>query len=148
MAYSFCGFIGQKAPLDILARRFLNARIIGLPKGLFVIPLVDELIQEINGSKSFEAVDGFEYLSKKVEALAVSISQEGLMAYAEIFLSAGIGDQAAVFWAKSKQTRIIRNQDVINSVLRQLGAVANKGQDEFLAMGFGLRRFTDDRLKG
>jgi hypothetical protein len=148
MAYSFCGFIGTKAPLDNLAKRFPNARVIGLPQGLFVIPLVDELIEEVNGSASSEAVNGFEYLSKGMEAMALSVSQGGHVAYAEVFLSVGEGDQIAIIWEEGKQTQRISGQEVINSVLRRLGVLANEHQDEFLTMGFGLRRFTEDWLKG
>jgi hypothetical protein len=147
MAYSFCGFIGSKAALDNLARRFSNARLIGLPQDVFVIQLVDSVIQEMNGGKSSETVDGFEYLSKGIEALAASVSHDGHLAYVEVFLSVGEGDQGAIMWEKGKQTKIISGDEVINSVLRRLGAVANKEQDEFLTMGFGLRRFTEDWLE-
>ena len=148
MAYSFCGFIGTKAPLDNLASQFSNARVIGLPQGLFVIPLVDELIEEVNGSASSEVANGFEYLSEGMETLALLVSQNGRLAYAEVFLSVGEGDQIAVTWEEGKRTHMISGPEVINSVLRQLGVVANKDQDEFLTMGFGLRRFTEDWLKG
>lgn len=147
MAYSFCGFIGPKSPLHNFAKRFSNARLIGLPQDLFVIPLLDSLAEEIYRSESPEIIDGFEYLNKEMVSLASSVSQDGPMAYAEVFLSAGEGDQAAVIWEKGRQTQMICGREVINSVLRQLGVAANKGQDEFLTMGFGLRRFTEDWLE-
>ncbi|GAA4331399.1 hypothetical protein [Flaviaesturariibacter amylovorans] len=148
MAFSFHGFIGAEPALNGIRMRFPAARIIALGQELFLIPLTDALQRQMNGSGEAVPVNGFELLTGAIEEAALVVSEAGPLSYAEVLQWTGEGSQAAIMWEGGLRVRTFRyGQDLINRILRTYGAIAGPGQDEFTALGFAARRFTDDWLR-
>ncbi|RYZ20854.1 MAG: hypothetical protein EOO16_15190 [Chitinophagaceae bacterium] len=148
MAYSFSGFIGPLEPIQQVCRRFIFARGIPLGQEIFLVPLTEELREQMNDGGS-SSVDGFEFLTTSIKPVLQDASRSGPIAYAEVTHWAGEGSEAGIIWEKGSRLRTIRfGKGVINVILKHLGCTPAEGEDEFLTLGFGLRRFTDDWLKG
>ncbi|GAB4091546.1 hypothetical protein [Flaviaesturariibacter terrae] len=148
MAYSFYGFIGALEPIQRICSQYIFARNVPLGQDIFLIPLSDELQEQMNGSVAAEPLDGFELLTAPIETALASASISGPIAYAEVTHWAGEGHEAGVLWEGGKRQRTIRfGKGVINTMLKGLGCVAAEGEDEFGTLGFGRRRFTDDWLQ-
>ncbi|TCZ65197.1 hypothetical protein [Flaviaesturariibacter aridisoli] len=146
MAYSFSGFIGTLEPVQRICTRFILARPVSLGQDLFLVPLTDELREQMT-SPAAEPVPGFELLTGAMEPVALSASMLGPLAYVEVTHWKGEGSEAGIIWEAGARLRTIRfGQGLINTVLKHLGCTANEGADEFTTLGFGRRRFTDDWL--
>ncbi|TCJ13729.1 hypothetical protein EPD60_11565 [Flaviaesturariibacter flavus] len=149
MAYSFTGFIGTLEPVQHICRQYIFARGIPLGQEIFLVPLTEELQEQMNDMPGSAALmDGFEFLTQPIESVLVSASAAGPVAYAEVSFWAGEGNEAGIIWQDGSRVRTIRfGRGVINAILKYLGCTATEGLDEFDTMGFGMRRFTDDWLK-
>jgi hypothetical protein len=147
MAYSFVGFIGPLEPIQAVCTRFIFARSVSVGQEIFIIPLTEELQEQIN-DRERTVVEGFEFLTDAIESVAISASVLGPIGYAEVTYWAGEGSEAGIIWQERARVRTIRyGKAVINNILRYLGCIATEGSDEFSTMGFGYRRFTDDWLQ-
>ena len=148
MGYYLKAFIGNHADLSILTDRFVNATQVDIGQGLALIPMIDELFDEINNLNEEGVIENFELLNEKIEADVLSLINNAKLAYVEAEYFGGQGGQTAIVWNNNERDAFFPfGQNVINQVLKIFGVVANSGQDEFLTMGFGLHRHTSDWLE-
>jgi hypothetical protein len=148
MGYYLQAFVCNQSDSNLLTKRFDKALAINLEQGLSLIPMTEELFDQINKSNPSPSIPDFEYLTEHVEQEALNTMGDRKFAYIEAHYFGGNGGQIAVTWKNNKRDQLLSfGQDRINQVLQDFGVTAKKGQDEFLTLGFGLRRNTKDWIK-
>jgi hypothetical protein len=142
MAYVLQALIGKNQTLKADSVPFQHARIVLLKQGMAMIPLTDELWNEIDAGNTIE---GFGKLSIEIEQWAQQISNTGLVAYIEAEFFGGTGDQGALAWNNGSRTfGPTHNQQAINLALKLFGINPMGKHDEFDALGLGEHRDTHD----
>ena len=145
MGYYLQALIGKMEELGKHKTKFQHLRVITLPQGMVLIPLTDDLYDEIG---SGDEIDRFQKLSPAVEQWAMEISRDTPIAYIEAEFFGGFGGQGAVVW--SGKTRVmgpIHSKNAINHVLRYFGIQVGTAYDEFDAIKLGQHRDTQDWIQ-
>ena len=102
MGYFLQAIVGRQQTLVQHALEFHHARVVPLACGIAIIPLTNDLYDEIaDGGK----VDRFSKLSPGVERWAQRISASAPVAYIEADYFGGLGGQSALVW--SSGTRVL-----------------------------------------
>ena len=142
MGYCLQALIAKRETLEEHASVFQRARVVTLMQNIAMIPLTDDLYDEIGmGGEA----DGFYKLSPGVESWAQRFSASGLVGYIEAEFFGGVGDQGAIAWSRgSRVFGPVKAQDAINQCLRLLGVHTRDAHDEFDAVGLGQHRDTND----
>lgn len=141
MGYYLQALIGPKKALGAPEAEFRNARLFPLVQGMALIPLTDDLHDEVG--KGGE-VDQFMKLSSAVEQWAQRISFISPLAYVEAEFFGGVGGQSAIVWSRGARViGPIHSLHAINPALRLLGVKVGKAHDEFDAVGLGRHRHTN-----
>ena len=142
MGYYLQAIIGKQRTLAHHASEFQHARIVLLAQGIAIIPMTDDLYDEIAEGGE---VDGFYKLSQSIEEWAQRISTVAPVAYIEAEFFGGTGGQSAVAWSQgSRVLGPIHVQHAINEALRFFGVRVDGAHDEFDAVGLGRHRETAD----
>jgi hypothetical protein len=142
MGYYLQAILGRHETLEQAASQFQHARVVPLAQGVAIIPMTDELYDEIGDGGE---VDRFCKLSPGIEGWARRISAAAPIAYIEAEFFGGIGGQSAVAWyGGSHVLAPVHARDAINQALRFFGVLANGAHDEFDAVGLGQHRNTED----
>lgn len=130
-------------PINLTKRKNL---VIG--QGISLIPMTEDLYDQINDFVISNSVDKFVYLTDNIEAKILQLIGDKKIAYIEAEYFGGQGGQIAIIWKNNKREKVLEyGQDKINEVLKDFGVIAEKGQDEFLTLGFGRRRQTIEWLE-
>lgn len=142
MGYHLQAIVGQQEALTHGAAPFRQARVVPLTQGFALIPLTDELYDEIGDGGE---VGRFAKLSPGVETWGRRLSVSASTAYVEAEFFGGIGGQSVVCWANgSRVLGPLHSPTAINEALRLLGVRADGALDEFEAVGLGRHRDTAD----
>jgi hypothetical protein len=148
MAYLLQAFICKSIDTDCLTKQFDKAIKVDIGQELSLIPMTEELFDQINELEISESIDGFTYLTETVEKKILLNIRERQFSYVEADYFGGQGGQIAITWQDRKRQNIFSyGQGRINQVLKLFGVIANKGQDEFDTLGLGLHRETNDWLE-
>ncbi|MGO8763673.1 MAG: hypothetical protein ACLQSR_00890 [Limisphaerales bacterium] len=140
MGYFLQALIGKADTLGKHTSEFRHVHLILLPQGMAMIPLTDDLHDEIDGDNL-----GFVKLTSTVEQWAQRISSLAPVAYVEAEFFGGAGGQNAVVWSNaSRVLGPIDSKHAINEALRFLGVQIGRAHDEFDAVGLGKHRNTND----
>jgi hypothetical protein len=142
MGYYLQALIGKNQTLKVNALLFQSARFVLLEQDIAMIPITEELCEEID---AISQVEGFYKLSPEIEEWAKRISASGFVAYVEAEFFGGDGGQGAIAWnAGYRVLEPINEQNAINRVLKLLGVDRKNAYDEFDAVGLGKHRDTND----
>jgi hypothetical protein len=148
MGYYLQAFICRQSDTRLLTEKFDKAISVDIGQGLSLIPMTEELFDQINNFTSSSSVDKFEYMTEYVENKILNAIGDRKFAYVEAEYFGGEGGQMAVIWNNNRRQQILPfGKDKINQVLKDFGVTANEGQDEFLTLGFGLRRDTREWIE-
>lgn len=157
MRYELSAMISTPQVLAPICAHHRCAHLVSLAAGnLALIPVIEDLVLELDphtGRVSPET--GFWQLSIGVQALLVTASTRGRIAYLEADYFGREGRQTAVVWQYGRAIygpRILsRNEPFpagsnspICEALRYLGVVASGHRDEFVVAGLGCHRQTAD----
>lgn len=147
MGYYLQAFICKEVDCENFIKTFNNARRITLDQGLVLIPMSEELFEEINNLKLSPSIEKFEFINENIEQLILNVMENKKVAYIEAEYFGGDGGQSVIIWDQNKRLQILEfGQDRINQVLKFFGIIADKGIDEFETLGFHLRRSTQKWL--
>ena len=148
MGYYLQAFICRHSDSDRLTTAFDKAVPVLIGQGLSLIPMTEELFDQINSFKVSSAISSFTYLTVNIEEKILDVIDHRPFSYVEAEYHGGQGGQIAIIWKdKTRHQLLDFGENRINQVLRYFGVTANKGQDEFLTMGLGLRRHTSEWLE-
>jgi hypothetical protein len=148
MGYHLQAFLCRESDTRLLTEKFDKAVSVDIGQGLSFIPMTEELFDQLNNFTSSSSVDRFEYMTEYVEHKILNAMGDRKFAYVEAEYFGGEGGQIAIIWNNNRQQQILPfGQDKINQVLKDFGATANKGEDEFLTLGFALHRNTREWIE-
>ena len=143
MGYNLQAFICGKNNTELLTNHFTEAKKVYMGQGLDLIPMTEELFDEINNLNLSDSVDKFVFKTEQMEQEILKIIGHVKFAYVEADYFGGLGGQNAIIWNKKMREHLFEyGQGKINMVLKDFGVIANPGNDEFLTLGFELRRDT------
>lgn len=144
MGYDFSGIVTSLEVTKRLKDQYASAKIIPLYKELIVIPLTDELYDEINMNQG-TTKSIYDYLTDTISSYCREISKFGLVAYIEAEYFGGTGSQNAMVWDSGQVIfEETLSESAINRSLEILGVHKVQGKDEFDTVGLGRHRDTED----
>lgn len=148
MGYFLHAFIGKQPDLQLLANIFQSCRLINVGKEMFIIPMTEELYDEINEFKISEDVGTLTYMSQYVEKRVLGAIGDNCVGYIEAEYFGGQGGQTAILWQKGERYKLYDfGRGVINLILKHLGVSAEIGLDEFDTINLGRHRNTEEWLE-
>jgi hypothetical protein len=148
MGYYLQAFICKQADTDIFTSNFDKAKGIEIGQGLSLIPMTEELFDQINNFAVSNSVDNFAYLTYNIEAILLQIIYDNKIAYVEAEYFGGAGGQIANIGNNHKRESFFEyGQECINKVLKEFGIKSNTGNDEFDTLSLGRHRNTNVWLK-
>ncbi|MCG7379133.1 hypothetical protein MH215_19135 [Paenibacillus sp. ACRSA] len=144
MGYDFRGIVTSFDAMKRLKEKYTSTKIIPFYNELIVIPLTDELYDEINMNQG-TTMPNYEYLTDTISYYCIEISKFGLVAYIEAEYFGGTGSQNAMVWDSSQVIfEETLSQSAINRSLEILGVCKLQGKDEFDTVGLGRHRDIED----
>ena len=145
MGYDIQAIISSQSALEVHSASFTSARVVPLVSGFALIPITEELLDEIGASG-----DGgrFYKFTPAIADWLRSISASSAAAYVEAEFFSGVGGQGATVWSHGHQLLPPTHEpEAINIALRHLGISRDTSHDEFDAVGLPRHRHTDDWLE-
>ena len=140
MAYTLEAIIASHEILAPALSRYPRAVIVPLKASLALIPLTEDLMDEIGTG---HALDRFEHFIPAIRDWIQLLSATGLVAYVEAEFFGGIGSQSATVWSGGVEVLApVHGYDAINQALRALGTRSEPSSDEFDTVGLGRHRHT------
>ncbi|MFN0111717.1 MAG: hypothetical protein ACKVZH_22905 [Blastocatellia bacterium] len=145
-----------------LTRKYQNASVISLCQGFALLPLTEELFDELAAMKNNQQEvrdEQFFYLCSRTIEAGKLFSLQTPIAYVETDYFGGVGTQGSVVWVSgelifgpvvtAEQGTLVgdRSEYAINAALRRIGATKENCLDEFEAIGLDARRSNDDWIK-
>ena len=148
MGYYLQTFICKQEDANLFTFNFDKAKKVEIGQGISLIPMTAELFDQINDFVESNSVDKFEYLTDNIEIKILQIIDNKKIAYVEAEYFGGQGGQIAIIWKDNKRNKQFEfGENKINELLKDFGVIAEKGQDEFLTLGFGIHRHTREWLE-
>lgn len=145
MGHYLKAFIGQKENLTPISDKYSNSKLVDLSDEVSMIPMTDELFDEINQSHTSSEVTGFEFLTENIENKTLDIIGNKKLAYVESEFFGGQGGHIGLIW-KDGEREFIGDfkKSTMNEILKKLGVIRNRNQDEFETIGLDRHRDTED----
>ena len=145
MGYYLQAFICEEMHSDQFQVNFEKVKVVKLGQGICLIPMTEELFDEINRDYPSPGIEKFVYLTEYIEERMLSVVGDIRFAYIEAEYHGGQGGQTGIIWSLKKREMFLPfGDEKINEVLRKFGAKAKVDMDEFLTLGFGMRRDTSE----
>lgn len=142
MSYTIQGFILRESSFPSIQAMlpYKNICLATLKEGMLLIPLTDELYDEIHVC-AVNDIEGFDCLTDTLLELLSELSREMDIGYIEAEYFGGTGYQNGLLYRNSAMTlQYVQEQDAINKVLLGLGVVKAEPQDEFATVGLDKHR--------
>ena len=164
MGYQIQSVLSYKEIGNDIANQYEAAHAVHLYKNIVLIPLTDQLFDEINQSNNDEhnhhSFNRFFKLTPKIKQWLELVSTAGLVSYIEAEYFGGTGGQAGVVWERGKVAhgpefsdyainKVLRYFGVnsyLNAILRRCFIYKHYFRDEFDIVGLGRFRETDEWL--
>jgi hypothetical protein len=145
MGYYLQAFICKTTDADCLTNVYDKAISVDMGQGVSLIPMTENLFDQINEGKVSADVGDLVYMTENIEHKILTVIGARPFSYVEAEYFGGQGAQEAIIWQDGKRFQLLpSDQDRINHVLKYFGVVVDKGGDEFNALGFGRHRYTEN----
>jgi hypothetical protein len=145
MRYILFALVGKEPELQKIASKFKKAEIRMLEQGIGIIPMTEDLYDEINNSETSDDVKPFAFLTSNIQGKILELITTGMIAYVEAEYHDGKGSQSGILWNNGIRIAFFANINrAINAILKTFGVSAEYGMDEFDTLGFDRHRDTSD----
>jgi hypothetical protein len=149
MSHAVNAIVGRAAVKDAILAEIPGARAISLRKGLFLVPITDELLDalgEQNPNVEDVTSEVFWKFSGSLALVLQRVSNQGPIAYIETEYFGGVGTQAAAAWRDGRllMSPAKARRGPINRALRHLGVRFTWPRDAFQTVGLHRYRNNDD----
>jgi hypothetical protein len=146
VSYDLQGVLGASEVLAA-SRAYAHARLVPLGLSIWLLPMTDELHDEVRGD-GLVPMAGFWKLPAGFAEVLAAWSGHGPVAYVEAEYFGGAGTQAAAVWDAGRlvlgpitvEEHAPADPSPISQALRRLGVSAGPHVDEFAAVGLGRHR--------
>jgi hypothetical protein len=143
MSYVIRAIVGHVDAVHAAVREKRHARVCRLGKAMALVPLSDDLYDELTGSPpGDDPYEALEWLSQGAARWLADASRAAPLAYVEAEYFGGHGEQAAIVFKDGAVAQGPARAPLgpINEALRALGVAAGGAHDEFDAVGLGRHR--------
>ncbi len=148
MGYSLNAVIGCTPALHHLSSNFKNAKALNLHNELYIMPMSDELFDEINNYKPSNHIGSFIFLNERIANLLAAASEDGTIAYFEADYFGGTGYQSSIVWVNQDVVfSEEKSKDAFNKSLKLMGVRKKEGCNEFETVGLNRFRGTEEWLE-
>ena len=148
MGYYLRAFIGKETTIKILQDRYNNSNATKLQQGFALIPMTEELFDEINRMKQSDDIDKFELLTENVEYEILQLVGNLELAYVESEFHGGKGGHSGIIWKDCERKYIGTFKfSTMNTILKKLGIKRTLFLDEFQTLNLDRYRNTEDWIK-
>lgn len=145
MGYYLNAFIGHSTDLRCISELYSEAMAIELTQHLSLIPLTEELFDQLTEFDTTAKIGDFEYLTSKIELNFLKVIKEKSVAYVEVNYFGGQGGQTGIIWKDGKRNvELAYGQEAVNIILRAFGVISEPDKDEFDTLALGRYRHTHD----
>ncbi len=148
MGYILKAIFGKKSDLNPIILRYSKSKIIELERELSIIPMTEDLYDEINNFRVSNTILSFELLSENLEKEVLDLIGDSKIAYVESEFHGGKGGHSGIIW-EDKKRKIIMDYDLdsMNKILKELGIKKESNKDEFDTVGLSKYRMTEDWIQ-
>ncbi len=110
-----------------------------------MIPMTDELFDEINEMKPSSGISTFEFLTENIEQNTIQAIGNRELAYVESEFFGGQGGHIGIIWRDGKRDFLTESdKNSMNKILKRLGVNRSLLKDEFETIGLAENRHTED----
>ena len=148
MGYTLKAYIGKDENLNPILEKYSEAKKVNLNGGISMIPMTDELFDEINDLKFSSAISAFEFLTENIEKEIIQIIEKREIAYVESEIFGGEGGHIGIIWNSGKRDLLTElGKSSMNIILKKLGVNKSHLKDEFDTVGLAQNRHTEDWIE-
>lgn len=148
MGHFLRAFIGDKENLTPIQEKYYSSKLIELSDNIFMIPMTDELFDEINQLETSSEISSFELLTKNIEKKILELIEGKKLAYVESEFFGGQGGHIGLLWENGHRTFMGDfKKSTMNEILKRLGVIRMGLKDEFETIGLDRHRYTEDWVK-
>ena len=148
MGYILKAYIGREENLNPILERYSESKKVDLNNKFSMIPMTDELFDEINEMKVSSGISTFEFLTENIEQKTIETIENRELAYVESEFFGGQGGHIGVIWKNGKRDFLSEfGKKTINEILIRLGVERTLFKDEFETVGLEKYRHTKDWIE-
>ncbi|MEP5341670.1 MAG: hypothetical protein ABJL44_04605 [Algibacter sp.] len=148
MGYTLKAYIGKKENLNPILEKYTESQIVELENEISMIPMTDELFDEISNDEDGSGISSFKFLDQNIEQKTLALIGDKEIAYVESDFFGGKGGHIGIIWNNKQRTFIGKfRKRTMNEVLKRLGIKRTLLKDEFEFVGLGKNRHTEDWIE-
>jgi len=148
LGYNLKAYIGKDENLNPILEKYRESIKVNLNGGISMIPMTNELYDEINEMKSSSRISTFEFLTENIEIKTIQIIENREIAYVESEFFGGQGGHIGIIWRNGKRDLLIEwHKSSMNKILKRLGVNRTWLKDEFEKVGLDKNRHTEDWIE-
>ena len=148
MGYKLEAYIGKDENLTPILKKFSESQKVELNNGVSMIPMTDELFDEINGTTSSLGISTFEFLTENTEQKIIQLIKNQKVAYVESEFHGGQGGHIGIIWQDEKRKMLTEfDKSSMNKILKELGVNRTLLKDEFETVGLDKNRQTENWIE-
>ena len=148
MGYTLKAYIGRKESLTPILEKYTESKLVELNSDISMIPLTEELFDEINQMEISTKLMGFEFLNQNIENRILKVIGSKEVAYVESEFFGGEGGHIGLIWKNGERAFTSDlNIQSMNEILKRLGVQKTTFKDEFDSIGLGQYRQTEDWIQ-
>lgn len=148
MGHYLKAFIGHKESLTPIREKYDHSNLVGLSDEIFMIPMTDELFDEMNKLKTSSDILSFEFLNENIEMTTLELIGMKKLSYVESEFFGGQGGHIGIIWENGERTFVGDfRKDTMNEILKRFGVIRTEAKDEFEIIGLDRHRQTEDWIE-
>ena len=148
MGHYLKAFIGHKESLTPILEKYESANLVCLSNDMLMIPMTDELFDEINNLDSSSEILSFQFLTDNIEKKTLELIGNKKLAYVESEFLGGQGGHIGMIWNNGERAFVgALNKNTMNAILKRLGVGRTVLKDEFETIGLYRHRQTEDWIE-
>ncbi|PIA77436.1 hypothetical protein BFR04_08285 [Gaetbulibacter sp. 4G1] len=148
MGYTLKAYLGKEENLIPILEKYSQSQKVHLNNGIFMIPMTDELFDQINEMKHSSGISTFEFLTENIEQKTIQVIENRELAYVESEFFGGQGGHIGIIWKNGKRDFLTESdKSSMNKILKRLGVNRTLLKDEFENVGLDKNRHTEDWIE-
>lgn len=148
MGHYLKAFIGHKESLTPIREKYESSNLVSLSDEIFMIPMTDELFDEMNNLNTSPGILSFELLNENIEKITLELIGMKKLSYVESEFFGGQGGHIGIIWDNGARVYVGEfRKDTMNEILKRLGIIRTDVKDEFEIIGLNRHRHTEDWIK-
>lgn len=148
MGYTLKAYLGKEENLIPMLEKYSQSQKVQLNNEIFMIPMTDELFDQINEMKHSSGISTFEFLTENIEQKTIQVIENRELAYVESEFFGGQGGHIGIIWKNGKRDFLTESdKSSMNKILKRLGVNRTLLKDEFENVGLDKNRYTEDWIE-